>query len=66
MLEDQIQEIMDGIREIKHSNGERFTIKELERTKKSLEARLKKLNDDSDKDNVLRLLIRLRPKHLIP
>ena len=53
MLEDQIQEIMDGIREIKHSNGERFTIKELERTKKSLEARLKKLNDDSDKDNVI-------------
>ncbi len=53
MLEDQIQEIMDGIQEIKHSRGERFTIKELERTKKSLEARLKKLNDDSDKDNVI-------------
>ena len=53
MLEEQIQEIMDGIQEIKHSRGERFTIKELERTKKSLEARLKKLNDDSDKDSVI-------------
>ena len=53
MLEEQIQEIMDGIQEIKHARGERFTIKELERTKKSLEARLKKLNDDSDKDNVI-------------
>ncbi len=53
MLEEQIQEIMDGIQEIKHARGERFTIKELEHTKKSLEARLKKLNDDSDKDNVI-------------
>ena len=53
MLEEQIQEIMGGIQEIKHSRGERFTIKELERTKKSLEARLKKLNSDEDKDNVI-------------
>jgi N12 class adenine-specific DNA methylase len=53
MLEDQIQEIMDGIEEIKESRGERFSIKELERTKKSLEARLKKLNGDDNKDQVV-------------
>jgi len=52
LLEDQIEEITDGIAEIKENNGERFTIKQLEKTKKSLEARLKKLLD-SPKDDVV-------------
>lgn len=53
MLEDQIQEIMEGIQELKDSRGERFSIKELERTKKALEARLKKLNSEENKDQVV-------------
>ena len=53
MLEDQIREIMDGIQELKDARGERFSIKELERTKKALEARLKKLNSDENKDQVV-------------
>ena len=53
MLEEQIQEIMDGIEEVKENNGERFTIKEMERARKSLEARLKRLNSDEDKDAVV-------------
>ena len=52
LLEDQIEEITDGIAEVKENNGERFTIKQLEKTKKSLEARLKKLLD-SPKDDVV-------------
>ncbi len=53
MLQAQIDEIMDGIQEIKFSKGERFSIKELEHTKKALEARLKKLNNDEIKDAVV-------------
>ncbi len=53
MLEAQIQEIVDGIEELKYSRGERFSIKEMERTKKSLETRLKKLNSDENKDSVV-------------
>ena len=53
MLEDQIREIMDGIQELKSSRGERFSIKELERTQKALEARLKKLNSEENKDQVV-------------
>ena len=53
MLEEQIQEIMDGIEEVKENNGERFTIKEMERSRKSLEARLKRLTGDEDKDAVV-------------
>ena len=52
LLEDQIDEITEGIAEVKENNGERFTIKQLEKTKKSLEARLKKLLD-SPKDDVV-------------
>ena len=53
LLQEQIYEIEDGLAELKASRAERFTIKELERTKKSLEARLEKLNDGSRKDDVV-------------
>lgn len=53
LIEEQIEEITNGIEEVKENNGERFTIKELERTKKGLEARLKKLQDSSKKDDVV-------------
>ena len=53
LIEEQIDEITNGIEEVKENNGERFTIKELERTKKNLEARLKKLQDSSKKDDVV-------------
>ena len=52
LLQDQIDEIAEGIRELKSSNGERFSIKAMERTKKGLEAKLKKLLD-SPKDDVV-------------
>ena len=52
LLHDQIDEITEGIRELKSSNGERFSIKAMERTKKGLEAKLKKLLD-SPKDDVV-------------
>lgn len=50
LLRDQIEEITDGIEELKESNAERFTVKELERTKKSLQARLEKLQSADRKD----------------
>ena len=53
LLEEQIDEITDGIAEVKLSGGERFTIKELERTRKALEAKLEKLQADSRKDDVV-------------
>ncbi|MBQ4354297.1 MAG: DEAD/DEAH box helicase family protein, partial [Clostridia bacterium] len=53
LLQSQINEITDGIAELQASNAERFTIKQLERTRKSLEARLSKLQDDSRKDDVI-------------
>ena len=49
----QIEEIMDGIDEAKHAKAERYTIKQLERTKHSLETRLAKLNDQSRKDSLV-------------
>lgn len=52
-LEQQIEEIQDGIREAKAANSERFTIKQMERSKKSIEAKLKKLNSTERKDNVI-------------
>ena len=52
-LERQIWEIIDGINEVKEQNGERFTIKQMERTRKTLEVKLRKLNDQSRKDNLV-------------
>lgn len=53
MLNDQIAEIEEGLQELKNSGAERFTVKSLERTKKSLEVRLKKLLDSDRKDDVV-------------
>ncbi len=53
LLQDEIREITDGISEVKASNGERFTVKQLERTKKSLLARLEKLQANHKKDDVV-------------
>lgn len=49
----QIDEIEKGLREIKAENDERFTIKQMEKTKKSLETRLAKLYDQTRKDQVV-------------
>ena len=53
MIERQISEIELAIEQTKADNGERYTIKQMEKTRKSLQARLKKLNDTSRKDNVV-------------
>lgn len=53
MLEQQVDEITQGISELKAQKGERFSIKQLERTKKSLKEKLNKLNDQSRKDDVV-------------
>ena len=53
LLQEQIWEIEDGISELKASRAERFTIKELERTKKNLEAKLQKLHAAARKDDVV-------------
>ena len=53
LLQEQIWEIEDGIAELKASRAERFTIKELERTKKNLETKLQKLHDAARKDDVV-------------
>ena len=53
LLEQQRREILDGIAELKASHGERFSIKQMERTKKSIDAKLEKLNDQSRKDDVV-------------
>jgi len=52
-LQEQIGEITSGIRELKEERGERYAIKQLEKTKKTLELKLKKLNDTSRKDDVV-------------
>lgn len=53
MLQEQIQETVQGIREAGRERGNRITVKRLERIKKTLEARLKRLNDQSKKDDVV-------------
>ena len=53
LLHEQIWEITEGISEVESSGGERFTVKQLERTKKSLEARLEKLQAEGRKDDVV-------------
>ena len=52
-LQSQIDEIVDFISEYKRDREQKFTVKQLEKTKKGLEAKLKKLNDDYKKDDVL-------------
>ena len=53
LLHEQIWEITEGISEVEASGGERFTVKQLERTKKSLETRLEKLQAEDRKDDVV-------------
>ena len=53
LLHEQIDEITEGIAELKESRAERFSIKELERTKESLQVKLEKLQADDKKDDVV-------------
>ncbi|WP_330635294.1 DEAD/DEAH box helicase family protein [Blautia massiliensis (ex Durand et al. 2017)] len=53
MLEDQIADIAFSIEEAAHQAGQNYTIKQLEKTKKSLQTRMKKLNDQTRKDDVV-------------
>lgn len=53
LLEEQLDEIVSGIKQLKATNGERFTIKDLEKTKKKIEVKLEKLNDQARKDDVV-------------
>ena len=52
-LQRQLNDIEMGIDEIKKSNGEQFTVKQLMKTRKGIEAKLKKLNDTKRKDTVI-------------
>ena len=53
ILERQIEEILAGIEQARAQKAERYTVKQMERTRKSLEARLAKLNDQSRKDDTV-------------
>lgn len=59
LLEQQRSEVLNGIAELKANHGERFSIKQMERTKKSIDAKLAKLNDQSRKDDVVTFLYQL-------
>lgn len=53
ILQKQIDEILFGIQEAKSAKAERYTVKQMEKTKKSLENKLEKLNDQSRKDDLV-------------
>ena len=53
LLEQQRNEVLNGLAELKANHGERFSIKQMERTKKSIDAKLEKLNDQNRKDDVV-------------
>lgn len=53
LLRDQIEDITQGIAELKHHRGEQFSVKQLERTRRQLETRLKKLEAEEKKDQVV-------------
>ncbi len=53
ILEQQLEEIVDGIQELKDNRGDRFSVKQLEKTRKSLLVKLEKLNDQTRKDDVV-------------
>lgn len=52
-IQDQIDEIINYVEEYKHDRNQKFTVKELQKTRKKLETRLEKLNDDFKKDDVI-------------
>lgn len=53
ILQEQLDEIIDGIADLKSNRAENFTIKQLEKTKKAVELKIEKLNDQSRKDDVV-------------
>ena len=53
ILQRQLDEIMEGISELKYQRGQNFTVKQLEKAKKSIQAKLDKLNDQSRKDDIV-------------
>ena len=53
MLQEQLDELMEQIEEAKDQNAENYTIKQMEKTRKSLETRMERLNDQSKKDDVV-------------
>lgn len=53
ILEEQLREVLDGISDLKQSRGDNFSIKQMERTRKMLKAKLDKLNDQSRKDDIV-------------
>lgn len=53
MIKEEIKNILMGIDDIKRNNGEKFTIKQLEKTRKSLENKLESLNNQEKKDDVI-------------
>jgi N12 class adenine-specific DNA methylase len=53
LIDEQIDEIEDGIRDLKETGGARYSIKQLEKTRKSLEARLTRLIESKTRDNVV-------------
>ena len=53
VIQDQIDEIIEAIQEAKEDDGDHFTIKQMEKTKKNLEAKLKRLTESKKKDNVV-------------
>lgn len=53
VLESEVRDVIAGIEEIKRNRGENFTVKQLQKTKKALELKIKKLNDQSRKDDVV-------------
>ena len=53
MLEKQLETIVDGIQQLKNDDAPRYSVKQLEKTKKNLKKRLEKLNDDARKDDVI-------------
>ena len=53
ILERQLEEIINGITELKHNQGAKFSVKQLEKAKKTIKAKLDKLNDQSRKDDLV-------------
>ena len=53
ILEQQLEELTDGIMDLKRNRGENFSIKQLEKSRKSVKQKLEKLNDQSRKDDVV-------------
>lgn len=53
ILEQQLEEITEGIAELRRNRGENFSVKQLEKSKKSIRQKLDKLNDQTKKDDVV-------------